>query len=151
LWIQIFSPEQIHAADDDFKQYQIARFKVNFKSAIALNHRCVLFDKAPVVNQKERFPRNPTIEQGYKFWNVHPAEKPLKELVKQGGNAASRKPSDIQQDNPDFQEFPSHHVFCQQIVPGETNPQGRRLLAKKRNKKAHKNHREAKEQRRNEL
>jgi hypothetical protein len=61
-WIQICSPEQIHAADDDFKQYPIARFKANFnslKSAIKLNCRCVLFDEAAVQHQKECFPRSP--------------------------------------------------------------------------------------------
>jgi hypothetical protein len=98
-WIQICSPEQIHTGDDDFKQYPIARFKVNFnnlKSTIKLSPRCVLFGKAAVEHQKERFPRNPTTEQGYKFWNTHPAEKQLKELINEGGKAANKKPAEIQ-------------------------------------------------------
>jgi hypothetical protein len=92
LWIQICSLEQIHAGDDDFKQYPIARFKVKFnnlKSAIELSRRCVLFHKAAVEHQKEWLPRNPSTEQGYKFWNMHPAEKQLKESIKEGGGTAN--------------------------------------------------------------
>jgi hypothetical protein len=152
-WIQICSPEQIHAADDDFKQYPIARFKANFnslKSAIELNRRCVLFDKAAVQHEKERFPRSPTTERGYKFWNMHPAEKRLKELIKEGGNAANKKPAEIQQDHPDFQDFPSH-VFRQHIYQEKRICKEGAFWQKKRNENAHKKHREAEERRRNEM
>jgi hypothetical protein len=121
LWIQVCSPEPIHVGDDDFKQYPIARFKVNFsnlKSAIKLSCRCVLFDKAAVEHQ-----------QGYKFWNTHPAEKRLKELIKEGGNTANKKPAEIQQDHPDFQDFPSH-VFRQHIYT-RRNKSARKVLFSK--------------------
>jgi hypothetical protein len=152
-WIQICSPEQIHAGDDDFKQYPFARLKVNFnnlKAAIELNRRCVLFDEGAVEHQNECFPRNPTTERGYKFWNTHPAEKRLKELIKEGGDAANKKPAEIQQDHPDFQDFPSH-VFLQHIYQEKRICKEGAFWQKKRNEKAHKNHRDAEERRRNEL
>jgi hypothetical protein len=66
LWIQICSLEQIHAADDDFNQNQSHNSKptstISSPQSATLNRRYVLFDKAAVVNQKERFPRNPTTE-----------------------------------------------------------------------------------------
>jgi hypothetical protein len=154
VWIQICSPEQIHAGDVDFKQYPIAQFKVNFnnlKSAIKLSCRCVLFDKAACLTkqcQKERFPRNPMTEQAYKFWNTHPAEKQLKELIKEGGNTANKKPAEIQQDHPDFQDFLSH-VFCQHIYQEKRICKEGAFWQKKQNKKAHKNHRDAEERCRN--
>lgn len=84
-WIHVCTPEQIHTSDEDFKKYPIARFKVNFtnlKATVELNRRCVLFDEAAVEKHKEKFPRNPTTERGYKYWNKHPAEKRLEEMVK---------------------------------------------------------------------
>jgi hypothetical protein len=115
-----------------------------------LNRRCVLFDKGAVQHQKERFPRNPTTERGYKFWNKHPAEKRLKELMKEGGNAANRKPAEIQQDHLDFQDFLSH-VFRQHIYQEKRICKEGAFWQKKRNEKEHKKHRDAEERRRNEL
>jgi hypothetical protein len=116
-WIQICSVEQHHAPDDDFKQYPIACFKVNIKnlkSTFEQTRRCVLFDETLVEKLRETFARSPTAEQGFQFWNKHPAEKRLQELVKQGGDAATRAPYEIQQDHRDFQDFPLH-VFRQHL------------------------------------
>lgn len=152
-WIQCCSPEQIHAADDDFKQYPIARFKVNFnnlKASIEVDRQCVLFDEAAFKQHEEKFPRNPTTERGYKYWNKHPAEKRLHDMVKQG-ETSNRKPEDIRHDHPDFQDFPPS-VFRQHLYQEKRRLKEGVFWQKKRNDKAHKKHRDEEERRKqNEL
>lgn len=150
-WVHICTPEQIHASDDDFRKYPIDRFKVNcsnLKAAIEVEHAAVSFDEAAVKQHHDKFPRGPSTERGYKFWNKHPAEKRLKEIVKRGGTAG-RKPMDIRQDHPDFQEFPPT-VFRKHLHQEHRAFKEGAFWQKKRNEKAHKKHRLAEEERRHQ-
>lgn len=149
-WVQLCTPEQIHESDDDFKQYPLVRFKVNFntlKSSIELERTIVAFDDKAVKEHQQKFPRNATTERGYKFWNKHPAEKRLQEAVKLGATS-NRKPSSVQQDHPDFQEFPLP-VFRTHLYQEQRKKKESPFWQKKRNEKAHKAHRDAEDRRRN--
>lgn len=152
-WVQLCTPEEIHCGDKDFEQYPIARFKANYttlKTRIESEQQSVMLDERAFKQHQEKFPRKATTERGYKFWNKHPAEKRLEGMVKRG-ETVNRKPSEIREMHPDFQEFPSP-VFRSHLYQEQRKAKEGAFWQRKRNETAQKNYRQAeKERRENEL
>lgn len=84
-WIHLCLPEQIWTTEPLFKQYAWSNFRSNFNrlaNTLDTEEDCVAYD-ALALEQYRKTPRPLLTKKGEPFWDGHPAQKLLKEFVKQ--------------------------------------------------------------------
>ena len=99
--------DQIHGCHHLFRQYDVVKFRSNFKSlkkSIDKTASAVRFDQNAFEKELSKYQKEPHLKTGYPRWNHTNNE--AKKLLEDDIKSQNRKPKELYKLRPEYQRFP---------------------------------------------